>query len=106
VIYPSVYPWVEESDEFASPPQNRPDVATFMAVTEDTRIRQVVRLRRTAMLHADDVVNLTSEERVFLMNQAILTKIVCASGNNTPKVVAYVATHWQYTGAHVLSPAS
>lgn len=65
---PSVYPWVEEPDEFTSPLQDGPNVATLLAVTKGTGIRQVIRFRRATVLHADDVVNLAPEERVVLVN--------------------------------------
>jgi hypothetical protein len=57
VLSPSVYPWIKEPDEFTGPQQDRPDVTAFLAVAEDTGIRQIVRFRWAAMLHTDNVID-------------------------------------------------
>jgi hypothetical protein len=36
VFPPSVYPWIKEPTEFIGLPQDRPNVAAFLAVAEDT----------------------------------------------------------------------
>jgi len=45
------------------------------------------------VLHTDDVIYLTSEVGIVLVNEAILTQILSALGNQFPKVVADIATH-------------
>ena len=45
------------------------------------------------MLHADDVIYLTSKVSVVLVNEAMLTQILGALSNQFPKVVADIATH-------------
>jgi hypothetical protein len=93
MLRPPVCARVEEPDEFACPPQDRPNVAPLLAVAKGARIRQVVWLCRTAVLHADDVINLTAEEGIVLVNQAILAQRLSASDDEVSQVFADVSTH-------------
>lgn len=58
------------------------------------------------MLHADDVIYLTSKVSIVLVNEAILAEILGALGNQFPKIVADIATHGQDVGAPALSQAA
>jgi hypothetical protein len=94
VICPEVSPRVEKPDKLARLPKDRPNVATFPAVTENTGISQVIRFHRTTVLYADNMVNFTSEVRIVFVNQTIFAEIVSAGGNETPEAFANISTHW------------
>lgn len=44
-------------------------------------IGQIVFSRKPAVFFADDVVDFTSEKRIFLVNEAVLTEMACAIRN-------------------------
>lgn len=76
MLAPSVHARIEEPNKSSCGPYERTDIATLGTIAECTGIREIVSSCRTAMLLADDVIDLTSEEGVLLMNQAILTQAI------------------------------
>lgn len=93
VIRPTIGAWVKEPRILACLPYDRPNVTALLAITEGTGLRQVFCCSRTAVLHANDVIYLTSKVGVVLVNEAIFAKIFGARSNQTPKVVTDIATH-------------
>jgi hypothetical protein len=93
MISPTIGAWVKEPDKLACLPYDRPNITALLAITKGTGIRQVSCCSRTAMLHTDDVIYLTSKVGIVFVNEAILTQILSALGNQFPKVVADIATH-------------
>ena len=93
VIGPTISTWVKEPTKLACLRYDRPNITPLLAITKGTGIRQVSCCCRTAVLHTDDVIYLTSEVGIVLVNEAILTQILSALGNQFPKVVADIATH-------------
>ena len=106
MIGPTIGAWVKEPNKLACLPNDGPNVATLLAITKGTGVRQVFCRSRTAVLHADDVIYLTSKVGIVLVDEAILAQILSALGNQLPKVVADIATHGQDVGALVLSQAA
>src|SRR5207237_7422582 len=82
------------------------NIAAFVSVTENTRQRQIINLRRTAVLTTNDVFDLESEISVFFGNQAILANVIGATGNNLSNVMTDVATHSTRNRGHELLPAA
>jgi hypothetical protein len=106
VISPTIGAWVKEPSKLARLPYDRPNVTALLAITKGTGICQVSRCSRTAVLHTDDVIYLTSKVGVVLVNEAILTQILSALGNQFPKVVTDIVTHGLDVGAPALSQAA
>lgn len=82
---PRVGSGIEETDEFPAWLDDRTDVAPFVAVAKGTSIRQVFGFCCSAMFQADNVIDLTADERGILMNQAIFAQIAGAFGNKHPQ---------------------
>ena len=106
MISPTIGAWVKEPSKLTCLPYDRPDVTALMAITKGTGIRQVLYRGGSAVLHADDVIYLTSKVGVVLVDEAILAQILTALGNQFPKVVADIATHGQDVAAPALSQAA
>jgi hypothetical protein len=72
MIVPSVLPGIEQTDQFARR-RHGGYVRTFVSIADHACIRKVVRTRVTAMLSANDVIDLMRKGTVVLMKQAIFT---------------------------------
>jgi len=46
------------------------------------------------MLQTDDMIHFASEVGVFFVNEAVFAKVLGTRGNQPPKVIADVVTHW------------
>lgn len=73
MVAPGVQARVIKSHQQARFRDQRGDVAALVPVAGETCIRQVIFLRPSAVLLADDMVNLKAEKRVILMDQAVFT---------------------------------
>lgn len=51
----------------------------FVAITEDAGVGEILTIGGATVLLADDVINLTAEERVGFANPAIFTPVIGAS---------------------------
>jgi hypothetical protein len=59
-------------------PDDRANITAFVAITKGAGERQIMDLCWATMLFTDDMIDLTTEERVIFMNQAILTEALSA----------------------------
>ena len=75
VVTPAVAPRVEETHEHAAQGIDRANVAPLPRVAPNAGIREVAGIRRSAVLTANDVVDLMRRIRIVFMKQAILTAI-------------------------------
>jgi hypothetical protein len=75
VIFPAISTWVMKPHKLPAQRVERSDVGAFGTIAEATSQREVVFRGLSAMLTADDVIDVTSEEGVFLGNLAVLTTV-------------------------------
>jgi hypothetical protein len=66
-------PRMEEPDERSAPGIDRANVATLPCVAPNAGIREVAGIRRSAVLTANDVVDLMRRIRIVFVEEAILT---------------------------------
>lgn len=78
MIPPAIRTGIEEADQLSGLRHERRDIASLVAIAGQAGTGQVVLSRKPAVLLANDVVHLTSEERVILMNEAVLAEMSCA----------------------------
>ena len=71
MLRPAISPWVEEPCEFAAG-CDRADIAALGPIAARASVRQILRRRGAAVFLADHVIDLASQVRVALMNQAVL----------------------------------
>ena len=93
VFGPVVRSGVEQSTERLGSRRNCGDIAAFETVAEDTGKCKVVRGCFAAVLFADDVFDLASEERIALVYEAVFAEIFCAVCDKTSEGRRDVATH-------------
>jgi hypothetical protein len=73
VVYPPISPWIKKADERMCRPYDRANITAFMAITEGTGQCQIISGCWATVLFADDMIDLTAEEGVVLVEEAILT---------------------------------
>jgi hypothetical protein len=64
MVGPGIHARVEESDELTAFPMDRPDIASFGAIAEDTRIREVLGTRRSPVFLTNHMIDLAAKEDV------------------------------------------
>lgn len=94
VVTPSIRAWVEKTDELTRFRNDRSNVAPLLSIADEAGIGKVVLTRHPAMFFADDVVDLTAEKRVVLMDETVFTKGVRTRCHEPPQIGSYM------TGAH------
>jgi hypothetical protein len=70
MLLPLIPPWMKQWNQLLAAIE-RPDIRSFVPVTEGTAVSQIVQGRPAAMLFADDMIHLATPETVVLMYQAI-----------------------------------
>jgi hypothetical protein len=75
VVNPALAPGVEESDQRSAPWVDRADVAPLPRVAPNAGIREVSGIRRSAVLTANNVVDLMRRIRIVFMKKAILATV-------------------------------
>ena len=81
---PAVNSWIEEADQRLRSRNKRPRITPFVQVAKETGIREIICLGRPSVLLADNVVDLTSEERILFMNKAVFTQASCSCNDDSP----------------------
>ena len=72
---------MEESYRLTRIRINRGHVSTFVTITENARIRQIIESRRTSVLAADDMIDLVSKAGIVFMNAAVLATMSGPAGD-------------------------
>ena len=88
MIAPSINTGIEETNQLPRFRNDRSDVAPFVSVADEACGSEVVFARRSSMLFADDVVDLTAEKRILCVEKAVFTEIVGPCPNEPPKLSA------------------
>ena len=83
MVIPALAPRVEETHERSTPEIDRADVAPLPRIASNTGIREVIGIRRSAVLTTYDVVDLMRRIRVVFVKKAILTAICGAFGDES-----------------------
>lgn len=68
--------------------------------------REIARLRRSTVFATDDVVHLTTPERVMLVHEAVLANLIGAFGDLPAERLADLTGHEPEAAVHVLSPTA
>lgn len=81
---------MKEADDFTRRRVDRTYVAPFPQIASNTCICEVVRVRTSAVLTADDVVNLVRGVCVVLMKQTILAAVSRSGSHKPPQCLAQI----------------
>ncbi len=93
VVNPPISKGMKKPDSFTGVWLNRRDVAALMAITQHTRERQVVGCGCTAVLPADNVIDLVSKTRILFVDEAIFTAALGAPGYFGSELFADITGH-------------
>jgi hypothetical protein len=88
VIRPTIGTWMVQPDDCSSLRHQRCDVAPFIAIAECAGEGEIVLPRKATMLEANDVIDLTSEEGILLVYEAVFAETPRAFGNEAPHLRA------------------
>jgi hypothetical protein len=93
VVCPPIRAWVEEPAE-ASVWENGTHVAALVPIAEEAGARQVLRIGGSAVLFADDVIDLGAEEGILFVDQAVFAEPLRTSNDAPTKLYTDVgSTH-------------
>jgi hypothetical protein len=84
MLPPMIPAGIIEAHEFLRLPDDRADVAAFVAIAKDTGIDKIASISGAIMLQADGVVDCTSQNSVIGMNEAVFAQVVGAIANQSP----------------------
>jgi hypothetical protein len=86
VIVPSILAWIEETDQRARSRDDRSNVAPLVSVTREARIREIALRGLSSMLFADDMIDLTTEERIVRVDEAVFAEVVGSCRHKPPEI--------------------
>ena len=74
ILAPGVAPGIEQANGFARsiPPR---DIASFVRIAQDARIRQIAEAGETTVFATDDVIDLVWKAAAILVDQAVFTTV-------------------------------
>jgi len=93
MIGPSITPRMKQKDSLTRMRIDRGDIASFVPITRNAGVCEVLQSRKSAMLAADYVVYLVREAGVVLMDQAVFAAIIRAHGYFSPELPADITGH-------------
>ncbi len=76
MIAPLLAAGIVEADEFLGFPDNRADVAAFVAVAEDTGVGKILGITAATVLQADHMVDRAAQCRIDRANSAIFITLI------------------------------
>ena len=84
---------MEKPDGLSSGRVECGNVAAFMTIAKNAGVGQILKRRYTAMLAADEVVNLMRKANVVFVNQALLASVAGAACDFLAELIADVIRH-------------
>ena len=104
MVPPTVFPGIEDGNHRSRARVDRGNVTTLMPITNDTGIGEVFGGGRTAVLAADDVVNLVRETSVIFMDETELAAPPRPLGHFGSQFLVDIASHERGFGGPVPWP--
>ena len=94
VLVPYVPPRIEESNRLTGTVQGR-NIGPFGPIAEDTGVGKIANAGGTAVLPADDVINLMRKADAILMYQTVFTPPASAFDDKATRDLIYLMSHWR-----------
>ena len=93
MMFPLIDARIEKTNERLSAWHKRRNIGSLSPIAKCACKRQIIEVSLSAMLFGDDVINLTADKSIILVDQAILASASCAILDFSPKLSANIASH-------------